>query len=190
MRKNTVARLCLHISRCCRGPMRIPLMSLYHIMTDCVTDKHGEFLSKSMALIFFRWPHFFLRQGPKGPSEKNPRMNTVLGTANQLCKCHDELKLWKKCYKQPKWNWVLIFTGSLMSHTVNLGCAYALVFQKWLWVALIGAGALNRVNTVIDALTLHHLLCFWRDLVRFYIQKDLSPQRELSHLSSLKITKA
>ena len=31
-----------------------------------------------MALIFLRWPHFHLRQGPKGPSEKNPRMNTVL----------------------------------------------------------------------------------------------------------------
>ena len=134
--KNTVARLCLHISRSCRGPMRIPLgtkvirrrsaipitlthpknrtslprktrrnppkvlpmkigisrvgsmtirfewnyLSLHycliaviedvHIMTDCVTDKHGGFLSKSMALIFLRWPHFFLRQGPKGPSEK------------------------------------------------------------------------------------------------------------------------
>ena len=35
-----------------------------------------------------------------------------------------------------------------MSHTGNLGCTYAHTFQKWPWGAFIGAGAINRTNTV------------------------------------------
>ena len=42
---------------------------------------------------------------------------------------------------------VLIFTGSLTSHTRNLGCACAHIFQKRTWGALIGTGVLNRANT-------------------------------------------
>ena len=42
---------------------------------------------------------------------------------------------------------------------------------------------------VNGTLTLRHLFCFWRDLVRFNVRKDLSPLRKLSLLSSSKITK-
>ena len=35
-----------------------------------------------------------------------------------------------------------------MSHKGNLGCACAHIFQKRTWGVLIGAGALNRVNTI------------------------------------------
>ena len=44
-------------------------------------------------------------------------------------------------------------------------------------------------SNVNDTLTLRHLFCFWRDLVRFNVRKDLSPLRKLSLLSSSKITK-
>ena len=44
-------------------------------------------------------------------------------------------------------------------------------------------------SDVNDTLTLRHLFCFWRDLVRFNVRKDLSPLRKLSLLSSSKITK-
>ena len=44
-------------------------------------------------------------------------------------------------------------------------------------------------NDVNDTLTLRHLFCFWRNLVRINVQKDLSPLRKLPLLSSLKITK-
>ena len=65
-----MARLCLHISRSYPRPMQVPLGIK-------VTLRRS---AKSMALIFFKWPHLFLSQGPKGPSEKNPRMNTGLAT--------------------------------------------------------------------------------------------------------------
>ena len=39
-------------------------------------------------------------------------------------------------------------------------------------------------NDLNDTLTLQHLLCFWRDLVRFNVQKDLSSLRKLPFLSS------
>ena len=39
--------------------------------------------------------------------------------------------------------------GSLTSHTGNLGCTCAHIFKKKTWGALIGAGVLNRANTVL-----------------------------------------
>ena len=44
-------------------------------------------------------------------------------------------------------------------------------------------------SDVNDTLTLRHLFCFWRDLVRFNFRKDFSPLRKLSLLSSSNITK-
>ena len=44
-------------------------------------------------------------------------------------------------------------------------------------------------NDVNHTLTLRHLYCFWRDLVRFNVRKDLSPIRKVPLLSSSKITK-
>ena len=44
-------------------------------------------------------------------------------------------------------------------------------------------------NDVNDTLTLRHVLCFWRDLVRLNVRKDLSALRKLPLLSSSKITK-
>ena len=44
-----------------------------------------------------------------------------------------------------------------MSHTRNLGCTCAHRFQKRTWGVLIGAGALNRTNTVASLLQLMHL---------------------------------
>ena len=44
-------------------------------------------------------------------------------------------------------------------------------------------------NDVNDTLMLRHLFCFWRDLMRFNVQKDLSPLRKLPLLSFSKITK-
>ena len=44
-------------------------------------------------------------------------------------------------------------------------------------------------SDVNDTLTLRHLFCFWRDLVRFNVRKDLSPLRKLSLLSSSTILK-
>ena len=39
-------------------------------------QSHSETIGEINGPYFLRWPHFFLRQGPKGPSKKNPRMNT------------------------------------------------------------------------------------------------------------------
>ena len=44
-------------------------------------------------------------------------------------------------------------------------------------------------SDVNDTLTLHHLFCFWRNLVYLNVRKDLSSLRKLSLLSSSKITK-
>ena len=43
-------------------------------------------------------------------------------------------------------------------------------------------------SDVNDTLTLRHLFCFWRDLVRLNVRKDLSPLGKLSLLSSSKVT--
>ena len=37
-------------------------------------------------------------------------------------------------------------------------------------------------NDVNDTLMLHHLFCFWRDLVRFNVQKVLSPLRKSTYI--------
>ena len=42
------------------------------------------------------------------------------------------------------------FTVSMTSYTRNLGCACAHICQKSTLGALIGVGALNRANTVIN----------------------------------------
>ena len=46
----------------------------------------------------------------------------------------------------------------------------------------------DNPNGVNDTLTLRHLFCFWRDLVRFNVRKDFSPLRKLQLLSSPKIS--
>ena len=64
------------------------------------------------------------------------------------------------CMKiQQQLRYVLIFTGSLQSRLGNLGCACALnfIFQKRTCGALIGAGALNRANTVLYILSKNKL---------------------------------
>ena len=43
-----------------------------------------------------------------------------------------------------------------MSHTRNLGCTCANEFNKLPWGAFIGAGALNRVNMVMEFSGLNH----------------------------------
>ena len=44
-------------------------------------------------------------------------------------------------------------------------------------------------NDVNDTFTLCHLFCFWHNLVRFNVRKDVSPLRNLRPLLSSKITK-
>ena len=48
----------------------------------------------------------------------------------------------------------MIFNGSLMSHIGNLGCACSHVSKKRQWGGFIGAGALNRANTVFPVMVL------------------------------------
>ena len=43
---------------------------------------------------------------------------------------------------------------------------------------------MSSKSGVNDSLTLRHLYCFWRDLVRFNVRKELSPLRKLIILSS------
>ena len=61
---------------------------------------------------------------------------------------------------------------------------YILYLQKYPFLPFV-----TSQNDVNDTLTLCHLFCFWRDLVRFNVRKDLSPLRKLPLLSSSKITK-
>ena len=61
---------------------------------------------------------------------------------------------------------------------------YILLLQKCPFLPFM-----TSQSEVSATLTLRHLFCFWCDLVRFNVRKELSPLRKLSLLSSSKITK-